>query len=365
MQQKLWTSQSQLQHLDIFPSNTWGLRANLDQRYSAINLTPDSPGDAALAHTVLQNKCVTELKVDGCHWNWVSAFAPTTVPDGTIQDVLTKILFSSVPRVARSLPGHFDQLTALCFKDIDLTLSKHTWFTYINLQKLTTLELCYCKGADIFLIHVYDTAYNPKLQSFSLFHDLSVQSDQTVHAVNELLRDTRDSLHTLVLCLRNAHQLPDVTLIGRKSLRVLSLDISRSEDHSSNDEQAPQTSIHLMYSPEDFEVLVASCEDITQLAITFPMISLEYKKLHEGYPTFAMYIERLAKSLELTTLSITNIPPSYDTKLRLGQIAAEDALLERLATDIFEIFTFLNHRDFGSVEYEEGGREFDAEIDFD
>lgn len=189
LQEKLWLTQNNLQTLEIFPSDSTNRGVSFQpqvpsidlaaiinrghfQNLRAIRLIPDTPADVSLAHAVLQSKGVKELEVDGRHWDSEQDFAPTANPDGTMKDELTGNLFSNVPRVSPSLPGHFDQLTKLCLKDIDLTLSKHTWLTYVNLQRLTHLELHYCKGADIFLMHVFNTAHSPKLLSFTLVHDL-------------------------------------------------------------------------------------------------------------------------------------------------------------------------------------------------
>lgn len=252
--------------------------------------------------------------------------------------------------MARSLPGHFDQLTKLCLRDIDLELSKHTWFTFIKLQKITDLELKYCKGADIFLIHIYDKAYFPRLQSFSLVHDLGAQSNRSVHAVNELLRYTRSSLHTLILVLHNAHTLPNVTRIGSNSLRILSFDISHPSDPVANSwGQNSQTPQQLVYSLEDFDVLVASCKNLAQLGIALPNISLEYRKLEKRYPTYTLYLKGLADHLELTTLNITNLPTGYHTELNTGQSGLQDAALGCLAADIFYIFFSDNTLDPGRI----------------
>lgn len=55
------------------------------------------------------------------------------------------------------------------------------------------------------------------------------------------------------------------------------------------------------------------------------------------------------KLLKLTTLNITNIPATYHARITQGQLAVRDAALTRLASDIFEIVSFLNPRDPGSI----------------
>lgn len=364
LQKKLWETQRKLAQIDLLPSRHNISRHDFDTRDATVDLAaivnttsfeevrtvrvvPNEPSIVTIANLALQKKHVVELEVNGLHWQDESN--PATNEDGSTHDDLTERLFAHVRRVAPSTPGQFDKLTKLVLREVDLTLCKHTWFTFVNLYELKTPELNYCTGADIFLIHLYDVLHIPKLRSFTLVHDLGSQADRTIHAVNDLLRQTRNSLQTLILCLRSAHQLPEARLVGSKHLRILSFDISRFPAEPRDERHSLQVSQQLHYSQEDFEILVGSCENLTQLGIGFPPIDLEYRDLKKRYPEFSGRIGMLAKCPRLTVLNITNLPVGYHIYLSSGKLEVMDTSLTRLAADVFYIFSSINDRDAGSV----------------
>ena len=154
----------------------------------AVRAVPDTAESALLACNALQRGIITELEIDGRLWQNGDAHEVREEDDeGGVHDLLTECLFSHLEQVHPGRSPKHDILTSLTLKDIDATLCKHTWFTYLDLCHLKHLRLEHCKGADTFLMRLTSGAATLGLHVFTLIHDLGTHSDRTIHAVEDLL----------------------------------------------------------------------------------------------------------------------------------------------------------------------------------
>ena len=284
-------------------------------------------------------------------------------PDFFIIDPLTQGLFDHLVRMKPGYTPPFDQITTLTLKDINLGLSRHTWFTYLSLKSLRHLGIEYCEGADIFLLHLIERF--PVLHSFQLAHRLDDQSDRTVHAIEELLKYLPiHRLQVLKLCLRNAHAAPSVLSLikHRDSLEQLQIDVAKrllpvtSEEASGyrntgegveaplyrrNSSGLPRKTayIYRVYNPKDFELLIKSCIHLRELSIALPSYQLYFNHLgvgpHENVG-FSKYINIIVRNLELCTLNIVNWPTNYKYSRSERYYKAKNASLARVASTIFK-----------------------------
>lgn len=240
-------------------------------------------------------------------------------------------LFGHLRRVLPGEKAPLDNLTTLILKSVtNLDRSKHTWLTYLSPASLQHLELHHCPAADLFLLQLTSGADVPNLKSFSMTHLLDEDGDQSMQAIERLLKDTRNGIESLELCLRWASRLLDVATIAKHgaSLRTLLLDIQSSV----GDWNTP--SGPYVYSGEELETLLERCLQLKRLAITFPVFNIEYSKLSGSFNDYTKTISRFCP---LTTLSIPNLPTVYSGIHPAGFYTAKDAALARLAADIFTL----------------------------
>jgi hypothetical protein len=283
-------------------------------------------------------------------------------PDFPIIDPLTENLFQHLGRVKPGYTPRFNQITTLVLKDINLSLSKHTWFTYLDLKSLKRLGLEYCEGADMFLIHLAECF--PALRCFQLAHRLDDQSDRTILAIEELLQYLPiNRLQVLTICLRNANALPSVLSIvkHRDSLEQLQIDITKKSLPANSEEasgyrssgqgvQAPQYIrsgsglpkktgyIYRVYNRKDFNLLIKSCVNLRGLSIAFPSYTLYFTHLgpsSEENVEFSKYINMIVRHLDLYTLNVVNWPANYKYGRSNGYYMAKNASLARVASTIF------------------------------
>lgn len=173
----LWKRQKNLVGLEIIPVTPDYrrlLNGHIDLRKQMkssdlpkltwVQVVLDTVNSAMTANTAIQCGNVSCLKIDALLWVGPDAReqkpegeAPDpdtesdneTEPhadDGSIDadpkfpviDPLTARLFHHLPRVKPGLKPPTTNLTQLIFADVNLTLSKHTWFAYLNLIKPQT-----------------------------------------------------------------------------------------------------------------------------------------------------------------------------------------------------------------------------------
>ena len=195
---------------------------------------------------------------------------------------------------------------------------------------MKTLDIQYCKGADIFLLKLTSGSAPPWLKIFSLIHDIGADSDRTIHAVEELLTYPKNTIRSLVLCLRNAPHLPNINAIRAHgaTLRRLLLDIGpkgRSNDPNHK----------LVYDTGKFLSLLRTCSSLKELGITFPAVLLEYNNFAQEAGELRVWVEAVASKLKLATLNIINWPTGYNANQSLGYYASKTPQLARVAADIF------------------------------
>ena len=345
----LWQRQQKLERLELFsnytPSTDHGatvedidLVAELArhdfQKLQAVRVVPDGEDVGFLASAALQCGVVTDFEVDGRLWSGEEAVLHEVT--GRAIDPLTASLFSHLPHAQPGMIPRNDFLVKLALKDIDLTLSKYTWHTYLHLVGLRHLSLEHCKGADIFLMKMTAGVHLLGLRSFTLLHELSTQADRTIHAVEELLSFPRNTLQLLVLVLRNAPHLPKASAIrghGR-TLRKLLVDIKSGVAVNNNtwNNGNTNTGVHLVYEIGQFQSIMQSCIALRELGIALPNVEFDYEILSRDCGNFSTYLDIIAGNLKLATLSILTWPSLYQDGQSPGYYQARDP---QLASDIF------------------------------
>ncbi|KAK3680749.1 hypothetical protein LTR37_021083 [Vermiconidia calcicola] len=366
----LWQRQRNLVRLEVLPqlvADSWNesdtdpnLQVELNRlefpKLRAVRAVPDTAQSASLTCAALQRGVITELEVDARLWQHGDAHQrehsdededQDQDEDTSVHDMLTGCMFSHLERAEpRRIPKH-DFLTSLTLKDINLTLSKYTWFTYLDLCHLKHLRLEHCAGADIFLMQLASGAAAPGLRSFRLLHDLGTHADRTIHAIEDLLNFPRHKLRKLELCLRNVPKLPNAAAIRAhsRSLEILLLDISGNGDRcdSTSDwgQPSPSPSVasndkSLVYDTDAFTSIIESCSSLGQLGVAFPTVGLKYHIFRCQPSVIPHWIDLLAMNLKLTTLNILNWPSDYKRGQNEGYYIAKNLQVARLAADIFQ-----------------------------
>jgi hypothetical protein len=333
----LWQRQREVKVLEICPTqpqDAWSAGDNIDllailtsirfPNLQGLRAVVDNVESATLACAALKRGTISELEVDARLWEEEPAHE-VDEENGhwnddeiihNVQDVLTQTIFEHLERAKPGCPAKHNLLTSLTLKDVDLTLSKHTWFTYLDISTLKKLRLEHCNGVDIFLSQLASGAANPALHSFALIHDLGDRPDRTIHALEEILRFPRNKINHLELCLRNATGLPGAALIRNhgRSLRTLLLDISgkpetdsRSPDQNTGwGEPVPSPKRkYLLYNSTSFESIVTSCSSLRELGVAFPEFGLEYKELREN-EDLLQWSDNVIKHLRRSPRSISS-----------------------------------------------------------
>ena len=390
----LWQRQRDLHYIEIVPQSHYAqtlhngadvLQTQLEKlelmNLSSVRAILDTLRSASLTNIALQRGHVTELNIDARSWtagdarehkpkdynpnpddNSDDGIAPphgdiTTDydPDFPVFDPLTSNLFSHLPRVRSGLNPPTRTLTRLTLHDVNLTLSKHTWFTYLYLNSLEYLKIKYCKGADMFVLNLAN--HFPALRSFEVVHYVPYQGDRTLHALDEFLNlQPVNQLHTLKICLRNTNKLPSADAIRkhRRTLEILKIDVARRviEDIPFAPPGAPhhpvspakrQQYTRPWYSTHAFNAIVDSCQYLVELALAFPPFDLHYVDMEpnkdaDNY-SFNQYIDKITSKLRyLCTLNILNWPHHYKTGKQSAYYLAKNASLARLAADVFRRF---------------------------
>jgi hypothetical protein len=382
--------QTQLKKIDL--ADLYSVRAILDTLWSA-----------KLTNIALRRGHVTEMNIDARLWtggdareykpkdqntdpdynsddddNAPSAEDLSTYydPNFPVLDPLTSILFSHLPRVKTGLNPPTMTLSHLTLHDVNLTLSKHTWFTYLYLKSLVYLKIKYCQGADMFLLNL--TNHFPTLESFEVVHYVPCQGDRTLHAIDDFLNfHPVNHLHTIKICLRNTYKLPSADAIRkhRDKLEVLKIDVARGvvEDAPFAPPGAPhhqqlcpqhKNGSRPWYSSHAFNSIVNSCQNLIELAISFPPFDLHYMVMEPIKDTdnfnFNQYLDKTISRLScLCTLNIINWPNHYKTGRQPAYYLAKNASLARLAADIFRRFRAYN---FDENVFDNGNRHSTLEL---
>jgi hypothetical protein len=350
----LWERQRNVEILDICPQQLEDPRSNgkttdlikvLENitfpNLQGIHAVIDTAESAALTSTALQRGVISELCVDAKFW--LEGQAHEVDGDGSdedtpqVQDAMTTLIFG---HLTKAKPGHlapFDLLETLTLKDIDLSLCKYTWFTYLELPRLHKLELKYCKGADLFLMQ-FCAKTTPALKSFILVHDLGRDADRTIHAIEELLRSPRDKITHLELCLRNATSLPSATVIHNhsNSLQTLLLDIIGKRVPAEASRPGPPKPNYLCYSTSDFCAVVEACQSLVELGIAFPEVGLEYDELGDCRDFLYWFDGTVMHLPKLATLNVLNWPIGYQFGRSKGYYQTKNLQVARLASDLFK-----------------------------
>ncbi|KAK3686723.1 hypothetical protein LTR37_019515 [Vermiconidia calcicola] len=373
----LWQRQRNLVRLEVVPqlvADSWnenGTEPNLEvelnrlefPKLRSLRAITDTAQSASLTCAALPRGVITELEVDARLWQHGDAHQhehsdedADQDEDTSVHDILTGCMFGHLERAEPGRVPKHDFLTSLTLKDINLTLSKYTWFTDLDLCHLKHLRLEHCAGADIFLMQLASGAAAPGLRSFVLLHDLGAHADRTIHAIEDLLNFPRHKLHKLELCLRNVPKLPNAAAIRAHSrtLETLLLDISGKGDRRDSTidptrlghwgQPSPSPSVasndkSLVYDTDTFTSIIESCSSLRQLGVAFPTVGLKYDIFRCQPSVFPHWIDSLAMNLKLTTLNILNWPSNYKRGQNEGYYIAKNLQVARLAADIF-----LRHR---------------------
>lgn len=293
---------------------------------------PDGPDITALCSIALQKapQAISSLEIDARHWTDSDELVRAAQATGE-EDQLVESLFGHLHRVLPGEKAPMDNLTTLILKGVtNLSRSKDTWLTYLSLASLQHLKIHHCPAADLFLLQLTSGADIPALKSLSMTHLLDEDGDQSIQAIERLLRDTGNGIESLELCLRRAPRLLDVVTVAKHagSLRTLLVDIQSSVGGWNT----PSGSC--VYGSEELETLLERCLQLRRLAITFPVFNIENSKLSSN---FHHYTRTISRFCPLTTLSILNLPTVYSGIHPVGFYTAKDAALARLAGDIFTL----------------------------
>ena len=382
----LWQRQKNLRCLDINPRVEPGngdeimelrnqLQTSQFPKLRVLCVDLFNQETAKLASVALQCGEVTELEVDAMSWvegaarrykiknnnSNVNQLTGSDAGDGkhghdpnfSVVDPLTESLFRHLPRVQPEHKPSFKNVTTLTLKDVDLALSKHTWFTYLLLGNLKELSLQYCKDADIFLLHVNARrGSHGALQSLELVHYVADQADRTLTALEELLTGQAPELHTLKICLRNTMRLPNTDAIRKHGdhLKKLLIDVAKKtpeEDPLTTAQRSPPPPpkpptryIYPCYPQSTLQSLCESCPALQELGLALPNCTLLFSRfLHdpsEANDPFYRHIDALIRRLDLCTLHILNWPTNYDYGRQSPYYPATNASLARLANEVFK-----------------------------
>jgi hypothetical protein len=329
---------------------------------------------ARIASAALQCGEVTDLEVDAMSWvegaarrykpkknnSSVGQYTGSDAgdekhghdPNFSVIDSLTGSLFRHLTRVQPEHKPSFKDITTLTLKDVDLALSKHTWFTYLLLGNLKELSLQYCKDADIFLLHLNARrGSHGALQSLELVHYVVDQADRTLTALEELLTCQSPEIHTLKICLRNTMRLPNTDAIRKHGdhLKKLLIDVAKKtpeEDPLTTAQRSPpsppkpQRYSYPFYPISILQSLCESCPDLKELGIALPNCNLNFSRFllnpNEANDTFYRHIDMIIRRLDLCTLHILNWPTNYEYGRQSTYYLAKNASLGRLANEIFK-----------------------------
>lgn len=224
-------------------------------------------------------------------------------------------------------------LTNLRLHRISLRHCADTWCKFIDFNKIQSLGVYHCPGADSLLGQLSRAKNLPKsLQQLELQHKDNYENEASV-ALDGLLC-LLSGLTVLIIDLQNVKSLPTVAGIvhHNKTLELLNIHCSNESLSSPMLIDMSCDAEELVYETEDFDKICSATSKLEQLSCAWPTRSL-IRSASEDWVAFESSISKLRG---LVTLHITTWPSNKPSSSLLPRPVYEQ-LLQGASTRLFEL----------------------------